>query len=71
MNAKEFDTMEADLKYRKHLKYSQADMDEKLSSAVIIMKELVDLCEDEIADPEDCGQIVMAKAFLRNAEIEK
>jgi hypothetical protein len=30
MNAKEFDTMEADLKYRKHLKYSESDMDEKL-----------------------------------------
>jgi tRNA A-37 threonylcarbamoyl transferase component Bud32 len=30
MNAKEFDDMKADLKYRKHLKYSQADMDEKL-----------------------------------------
>jgi hypothetical protein len=40
MNAKEFDDMEADLKYRKHLKYSESDMDEALNQWVSVEERL-------------------------------
>jgi hypothetical protein len=43
MNAKEFDDMEADLKYRKHLKYSQADMDEALNQWVSVEERLPEI----------------------------
>jgi hypothetical protein len=68
MNAKEFDDMEADLKYRKHLKYSESDMDEKLKaqreqSAEAVMN--ADLMDDTWV------HVDMAVSLILNAEIEK
>ena len=67
MNAKEFDEMEADLTYRKHLKYSQADLDEKLREQ---RDAHIKACEDLFMYDEYDPASSFIEAIL-NAEIEK